>query len=539
MRFAAVFVLVVYAQAQEHPFFDVKKVIRGALDMVASVPTSTPQAILIDGGANRRQQPILSEEARKQLSRLFHFPADFMHRLAAQNGQELQFSASSANFWLDDFIDDLRPAQAKCGVNTPPQEEGGDELTLGQQFFALWHVSPEILSSYSYYQPLVLSADQLSQAPQIIQHGAQTYVAVPQSRLSMLSAYQLAQPIRYVQSANTAVSQSSKFGSLQNSAEVSVLVPTTERRVVFESEANLHTPVKSKTISNDYDTLAKAAENAQLNAAKHQMEAFSISSPMQVPAIVDTPINAIPMQKQYDLRDLEDREYYALQQKILEMNKQATEQEFKRKQINLQLLQQQLEQRIGATTTKEPSEPHVAESTSDERVDEDEHHPLKQIRISRVDITTKPVGPNNASFELSHILKFSQSAFAVYQTTLRNASLAYEERRVETLRKKMADDRKRFGARKLLLSSLKHKTSKADDHKQAVVFFSGTFSTSATFQLTRQHCLNIRSFARQFGILNIRKFATTNCVFIENYYPHLKCAQIEQYMNQCYELFDM
>ncbi|KHN74780.1 hypothetical protein Tcan_14132 [Toxocara canis] len=393
MRFAAVFVLVVYAQAQEHPFFDVKKVIRGALDMVASVPTSTPQAILIDVGANRRQQPILSEEARKQLSRLFHFPADFMHRLAAQSG----------------YIDYDPPTTNRPWINTFPPH---------------------------YYQPLVLSADQLSQAPQIIQHGAQTYVAVPQSRLSMLSAYQLAQPIRYVQSANTA-------GSLQNSAEVSVLVPTTERRVVFESEANLHTPVKSKTISNDYDTLAKAAENAQLNAAKHQMEAFSISSPMQVPAIVDTPINAIPMQKQYDLRDLEDREYYALQQKILEMNKQATEQEFKRKQINLQLLQQQLEQRIGATTTKEPSEPHVAESTSDERVDEDEHHPLKQIRISRVDITTKPVGPNNSSNTTADgkNVKFTVPVPVPASPDFKNAISVQFSPSLFIAREKQADDR--------------------------------------------------------------------------------------------------
>lgn len=50
------------------------------------------------------------------------------------------------------------------------------------------------------------------------------------------------------------------------------MLPETERRIVFESEANLHAP--TKTTKDDYDALLKVAENAQLHAASQQRVGF-------------------------------------------------------------------------------------------------------------------------------------------------------------------------------------------------------------------------------------------------------------------------
>uniref|UniRef100_A0A9J2PTD8 CUT domain-containing protein n=1 Tax=Ascaris lumbricoides TaxID=6252 RepID=A0A9J2PTD8_ASCLU len=577
MLFVLLVTLVASVTAQKHPFIDVKKVIRDALDMVASMPTSTPQSLLFDRGVNK-QQSILPEAARKQLSKLFHVPADFLHRLAAENGyiDYDPYTTVGPRF-------NLLPAQfsmveattaAVAGSNRRTIASAVNEEVMGAAF--VQEDLPEDLKGTKdtvvqvkesrYYQPFILTPNHLPQIPQVIQSGGQTYVAVSQEQLSALPAYQSTQPTRHIPSTNSFVPENS-----QSSAKVSVMLPETERRIVFESEANLHAP--TKTTKDDYDALLKVAENAQLHAASQQREAFSISSPLRIPAVVDAALSAIPMQKQYSLKDLEAQEYYALQQKILELNRKLKEQEFRRKQENLHSLQQQLDQQTG-TAPKKPSETTTIESLADTRIDDGDNHPLKQIRISRVGVmslqpSTDLSDQKNASFKFAIsgelYLKYVQitntpNLQCPYQHQLPLISkmqfryifliesLAYEERRVETLRKKMAEDRKWFGARKLLLSSLKHKASKTDVHKKAVMSHLNILTSTqncrprserAAFQLTRQHCRNIRSFARQFGILNIRKFALANCVFIENHYPELKCDQIERYIDLCYELFDM
>ncbi|VDO59462.1 unnamed protein product [Haemonchus placei] len=58
-------------------------------------------------------------------------------------------------------------------------------------------------------------------------------------------------------------------------------------------------------------------------------------------------------------------------------------------------------------------------------------------------------------------------------------------------------------------------------------------STAANSSPLRQHCLNIRTFARQFGTTNIEEFAQEHCAFIENYYPHLTCDKRAEYIAEC------
>ncbi|VDL79335.1 unnamed protein product [Nippostrongylus brasiliensis] len=49
----------------------------------------------------------------------------------------------------------------------------------------------------------------------------------------------------------------------------------------------------------------------------------------------------------------------------------------------------------------------------------------------------------------------------------------------------------------------------------------------------RQQCLNIRTFARQFGTNDISEFTQEHCAFIENYYPELTCEKRNEYVAEC------
>ncbi|VDM93366.1 unnamed protein product, partial [Onchocerca ochengi] len=92
--------------AEEQPFLDLKKVIRGALDVVAAVPTSTvpinynlgnPSQVITSNGI-QGIDPII----RERFSRLFHIPPDFVHRLAAQAGfidYEPTTAKPFSNYW--------------------------------------------------------------------------------------------------------------------------------------------------------------------------------------------------------------------------------------------------------------------------------------------------------------------------------------------------------------------------------------------------------------------------------------------------------
>ncbi|CAB3406595.1 unnamed protein product [Caenorhabditis bovis] len=51
--------------------------------------------------------------------------------------------------------------------------------------------------------------------------------------------------------------------------------------------------------------------------------------------------------------------------------------------------------------------------------------------------------------------------------------------------------------------------------------------------VTRQQCLNLRSFAKQFLFDNVADFANEHCYFIENYYPALTCAKVKIYVAKC------
>ncbi|CAJ0590693.1 unnamed protein product [Cylicocyclus nassatus] len=53
----------------------------------------------------------------------------------------------------------------------------------------------------------------------------------------------------------------------------------------------------------------------------------------------------------------------------------------------------------------------------------------------------------------------------------------------------------------------------------------------------RQHCLNIRTFARQFGINDVDEFSRDHCAFIENYYPQLTCERRQEYVAECQKYY--
>ncbi|VDN55911.1 unnamed protein product [Dracunculus medinensis] len=72
--------------------------VQGALDVLTSVPDKTSDKVTINTVA-----PLLPPAAR-QLSRIFHIPHDFMHRLAAQSGY-IDYNPNTTP--PSDFLNDL------------------------------------------------------------------------------------------------------------------------------------------------------------------------------------------------------------------------------------------------------------------------------------------------------------------------------------------------------------------------------------------------------------------------------------------------
>ncbi|VDM92426.1 unnamed protein product [Litomosoides sigmodontis] len=95
-------------------------------------------------------------------------------------------------------------------------------------------------------------------------------------------------------------------------------------------------------------------------------------------------------------------------------------------------------------------------------------------------------------------------------------------KRILALRRKMANDRKKFAERKRLLSSMKRSAKKDSDMNE---------------EIFRRHCYKIRSLARQFGSADVKQYVVSNCALIESYYPEFKCEKAEVAVEKCKRLF--
>ncbi|VDK46634.1 unnamed protein product [Anisakis simplex] len=520
MRLLTVLALLVYAEAHEHSFIDVKKVIRDALDVVASMPTNTPQSSN-DVAQQQPPQSLLADEARRQLSRIFHVPSDFVHRLAAQSGY-LDYDPSSTTSttmkpWLNTFPPEFRFLTAKASstvaseasstkktsvlneetstsniastydknheevafvqeteeptTSSPSPQQSTTKpvsTTTSQQLIplllapvqtqgnALKSAQNEQISSRSnqpiYYQPIVLAPSQLSQQflPQIINSNGQTYyLALPQAQL------QPPQPIAYVPlSSNSNLAPilqkaSPTFVLPSNGSPIvtniqtaqnaptdsdkwSVEVPQTERQVVFESEAKLHLP-------RQIDSFVTGDDGKESSDDTSRIEKHSTFSHIEKNDMIHN--QQSQMQKQVDA----EHQTSTAPHRHYPMNKSIK----------------------SLSVRTKSTEPFFTIKTDDESI----HHPLKQIRINRIEYADDDSKNNLSNMEVAvkSLIPEPAPASADFKKAIQE-SLAFEEHRIEMLRKKMTDDRKRFGSRKILLESLRKKPTKIrEQHKQSVL----------------------------------------------------------------------
>ncbi|KAF8372064.1 hypothetical protein PRIPAC_78493 [Pristionchus pacificus] len=85
---------------------------------------------------------------------------------------------------------------------------------------------------------------------------------------------------------------------------------------------------------------------------------------------------------------------------------------------------------------------------------------------------------------------------------------------------------------------VKKKTKKTSTTTTTTETPSTTTVSSKKLKVLRPHCLNIRSFARQFGMVDVFDFVEEHCSFIENYYPSLTCERREEYLAYCAGMWD-
>ncbi|KJH43331.1 hypothetical protein DICVIV_10643 [Dictyocaulus viviparus] len=83
------------------------------------------------------------------------------------------------------------------------------------------------------------------------------------------------------------------------------------------------------------------------------------------------------------------------------------------------------------------------------------------------------------------------------------------------------------------------KTKEMEDESLQTSTLPSVSTTSSDELLRRKHCLNIRTFARQFGIDDIEEFARYQCAFIENYYPHMTCDKRKEYVAECKKYYEV
>uniref|UniRef100_A0AC35GVX3 Uncharacterized protein n=1 Tax=Panagrolaimus sp. PS1159 TaxID=55785 RepID=A0AC35GVX3_9BILA len=96
---------------------------------------------------------------------------------------------------------------------------------------------------------------------------------------------------------------------------------------------------------------------------------------------------------------------------------------------------------------------------------------------------------------------------------------------IDEEKKRIAELRRRFALERQQLS----KRNRAKFEKTTNI----EPTTPPSFAITEQHCYNIKSFAKQAGSSNVYEYAISHCHYIENYYPDLKCANVDDYIKVC------
>ncbi|OZC10428.1 hypothetical protein X798_02471 [Onchocerca flexuosa] len=515
--------------AEEQPFLDLKKVIRGALDVVAAVPTSTipinynlgnPSQVTTSNGI-QGIDPII----RERFSRLFHIPPDFVHRLAAQAGfidYEPTTAKPFSNHWskfkphesqvnqeytTSAFIQEdpsvtSNTANDFSGIIQEKRQVAREQnnfllsFCLSTYIFHSGNLFPILcyFSYWKYYQPFGDIPE--GSQPKMIIYGGRLYIATP-----LLSEKHVQQV-----TVNSMVTQ--------NPSEIADKKEEDNQPITHEPNEGMH-------YHRIYEKHIKAAGDEQAQTAKFQQVIVPDALPIEILGIESKAKAYSPYRKVYK-KELEN--YDALHQFILEKQPHeiganlakddSTRNGLERKVISFQ------------PTTSVPSYNQPAKLAAN-FAGKTENSNLPSYQLSLNKKLKQYDGIDNMTFDRlikKQMMTSTQQANELAAGTLsqkkieknENAEFTSEKqsmRRILALRSKMAADRRKFAERKQLLLSMKRK-------------------------IFRRHCYNIRSLAQQFGFTDIKQYVLSNCIFIENYYPEFKCREADVSIHKCLRLFE-
>ncbi|VBB34142.1 unnamed protein product [Acanthocheilonema viteae] len=466
--------------AEEKPFLDLKKVIRGALDVVAAVPTS-PSANYDLGDASQVTtssgiqgiDPII----RERLSRLFHIPPDFVHRLAAQAG------------FIDYDPTTTKPFPNYCNfinssqiiTNHTVSEQQAAILQSEQQAVIF---QPVIKDGHLYYQPFGVLPQ--GGQPKMIIYGGRLYIATPLP--SEIHAQE--------------VILGDDDMVMQNSSEMTDKNRKDDKMLDVSNEPNEETHYR-----RIYAQHMKAAEDAQIQTAKLRQVIVPNASSIEILEIESKARTSSPYRKMYnkELESYDALPQFDSQNKPEEINANLTQEDMiendQHEVINFQM-----------TTSMTPYNQNFKQyeeidniATDRGIIEESDEQTMTSTQQTDKFLTEKLSQESNEKDGNTEFMNEDQKM-----------------KRILALRRKMAADRKKFAERKRLLSSMKRKVNKEEDTKR---------------EIFRRDCYNIRSLAQQFGFTDLKQYVISNCAFIENYYPEFKCEEAEVSVNKCEQLF--
>ncbi|KAL3981581.1 hypothetical protein ACH3XW_43665 [Acanthocheilonema viteae] len=509
--------------AEEKPFLDLKKVIRGALDVVAAVPTS-PSANYDLGDASQVTtssgiqgiDPII----RERLSRLFHIPPDFVHRLAAQAGfidYDPTTTKPFPNYWL-------KPKSHVSHVNTEYstgsafiQEEPAIAFNSANDLSAIvsqqgnFINSSQIITNHtvSEQQAAILQSEQQAVIFQpVIKDGHlyyQPFGVLPQGGQPKMIIYggrlYIATPLPSETHAQEVILGDDDM-VMQNSSEMTDKNRKDDKMLDVSNEPNEETHYR-----RIYAQHMKAAEDAQIQTAKLRQVIVPNASSIEILEIESKARTSSPYRKMYnkELESYDALPQFDSQNKPEEINANLTQEDMiendQHEVINFQM-----------TTSMTPYNQNFKQyeeidniATDRGIIEESDEQTMTSTQQTDKFLTEKLSQESNEKDGNTEFMNEDQKM-----------------KRILALRRKMAADRKKFAERKRLLSSMKRKVNKEEDTKR---------------EIFRRDCYNIRSLAQQFGFTDLKQYVISNCAFIENYYPEFKCEEAEVSVNKCEQLF--
>uniref|UniRef100_A0A0R3S6C1 BZIP domain-containing protein n=1 Tax=Elaeophora elaphi TaxID=1147741 RepID=A0A0R3S6C1_9BILA len=549
--------------AEEKPFLDLKKVIRGALDVVAAVPTS-PTANYDFGDASKLTapngiqgiDPVFSEK----LSRLFHIPPDFVHRLAAQAGfidYEPTTAKPFSNYWFKSkphvpyvspeystgsaFIqeDPLIASNSANDLSAIAPQQGQQASILQSQQQAIIF-QPVIKDGHLYYQPFGVLPQ--GGQPKMIIYGGRLYMATPlqsgtHSQVSLHRTIYF--PIFFLSKVNIFYFHHNTINikevtegdgtAMQNSREMSDKNKKDEKASNVSNESN-----EEMHYHRIYAQHMKAVEDAQIQANKLQQVIAPDTSSIKILGIESKARTSSPYRKvykkEYEIYDAPHQ--FNLKEKPEEVNTNLTQgnmsENGKPKVMNIEVTTSVVPHKQPVETVKDfATETEISNSPFYQL---SFNESFKQSEKTDNIATDRIVIEENE--EQTVITTSTQQTAKFLTETLSPEKISFNENtefmgknqkmhRILALRRKMAADRKKFAERKRLLSSMKRKVNKEEDMDR---------------EIFRRHCSNIRSLAQQFGFNSVKQYVMSNCVFIENYYPEFKCEEAEDSVEKCERL---